>query len=85
MEERYIRVFSAEADLYAEDSPIVISAGALLKDNYAGKMLAQLKFKNITPKVIKALKITVYEFDTVGVPLEGSVFYEYLDLSASPA
>ena len=83
MSERYVRVFELPKNLYLENAPVVISAGALLKDRQTGKMIAQLKFKNITNKTIKALKISVLPLDTVGDKLDGEVFFEYLDLSAS--
>jgi len=37
MNERYTRVFSLPENLYATGSPVVIAAGALLKDNQTGK------------------------------------------------
>ena len=81
MEERYSRVFELPKFLYSEASPVVISAGALLKDNKTGAMIAQLKFRNIVSKKIKAVKISLKEYDTVGEPFDGVVTYEYLDLN----
>lgn len=82
MSERYTKVYECPRNVYSENSPIVISAGALLKDNQTGKILAQLKIKNITNKVIKAAKISVLSFDTTGNLIEGETKFEYLDLSA---
>ena len=48
MSERYTKVYECPQNVYAESSPVVISAGALLKDNQTGKILAQLKIRNIT-------------------------------------
>ena len=42
MSERYTRLFALEENLYSDGSPVVISAGALLKDNQTGAVLAQL-------------------------------------------
>mgnify|MGYP004418353471 FL=1 len=56
MSERYIRVFSLKSEIYAASSPIVISAGALLKDSQTGNIIAQLKFTNISEKTIVAIK-----------------------------
>ena len=39
MAERYSRLFSLKENLYSEGSPVVIAAGALLKDNQTGKEL----------------------------------------------
>ena len=59
MSERYTKVFSLPENLYTESSPVIISAGALLKDNISGKMLAQLKLKNIGKKIIKAVTVKI--------------------------
>ena len=80
MSERFTRLFSLPSDLYAEGSPVVISAGALLKDNQTGKVLAQLKLQNIGPKHIKAVKVRISPLDTVNKPLGEEKVFEYLDL-----
>ena len=82
MSERYKRVFSLSENLYKEGSPVIISAGALLKDNNTGKVSAQLKIKNICKKRIKAATVKIIPSDTTGKPLGGEVVYQYLDLSA---
>lgn len=80
MSERYTRLFALEENLYSEGSPVVVSAGALLKDNQTGAVLAQLKIKNIGDKRVKAAAVRITCFDTLGKPLEGAVEKEYLDL-----
>ena len=80
MAERYTRLYTAENDLYVEGSPVILSAGALLKDNETGKVLAHLKIKSIAEKNIKAVKVTVASYDTIGKPLDGAAAFEYLDL-----
>ena len=47
MAERYSRLFTLSNDLYTAGSPVVIAAGALLKDHQTGKVLAQLKLRSI--------------------------------------
>ncbi len=81
MSERYTRLFALQENLYAEDSPVVLAAGALLKDNETGKVLAQLKIKNIGSKAIKAAKVRITPFDTVGKPLGKETEHQYLDLN----
>lgn len=80
MSERYTRVFSLPENLYAAGSPVIISAGALLKDNQTGKVLAQLKLTNIQYKKIKAVKVKLFPHDTMGQPLSEAIDYQYLDL-----
>ena len=83
MAERYTRLFSLSENLYTTGAPVVIAAGALLKDNQTGKTLAQIKFKSISEKQIKAVKISVSAFDVAGKELEGVAEYQYLDLTAT--
>lgn len=83
MSERYSNVFMLPQNLYAVGSPVVIAAGTLLKDNQTGRIVAQLKFRSISDKIIKAVKVRLDLFDTAGSPIAESVVFDYLDLSAS--
>lgn len=80
MSDRFSKLFALPENLYSVGSPVVISAGALLKDNQTGKVLVQLKIKNISPKIIKALKVLIVPLDTTNSPLEEPFEYQYLDL-----
>lgn len=82
MSERYSKLYALPENLYAAGSPVVIAAGSLLKDNQTGKVLAQLKLRNIAKKTIKAVTVCVEPLDTVGKPLGEVVSYQYLDLHA---
>ena len=81
MSERYSKLYSLPENLYAEGAPVIVSAGNLLKDNQTGKVLAQLKIKNISNKTIKAAKVLVHAQDTIGKAIDGDAEQEYLDLS----
>ena len=83
MSERYSKVFSLPENLYAEGAPVIIAAGALLKDNQTGRVVAQLKLRNISPKTIKAATVCLFPMNTAGQPLGDAVRYEYLDLSST--
>ena len=83
MSERYSRLFTLPENLYTVGSPVVIAAGTLLKDNQTGKVVAQLKLRSISDKVIKAVKVSLNLFDTAGNPIGNAVDYEYLDLDVS--
>lgn len=82
MSERYSRLFTLPENLYSIGSPVVIAAGALLKDNQTGRVIAQLKLRNIGNKAIKAAIVSITPFDTVGTPLGEAIQYQYLDLNA---
>lgn len=81
MSERYSKLFSLPENLYTEGSPVIIAAGALLKDNSTGKLLVQLKFRNISDCVINAVKVKISAFDPAGTALKGVESFSYLDLS----
>lgn len=81
MSERYSKLFSLPENLYAAGSPVMIAAGALLKDNQTGKVIAQLKIRNIQDWRIKAATVCITPLDTVGNPLGETVRYQYLDLN----
>ena len=83
MSERYIKVFSGDPNLYTENAPVVIQASALLKDTETGRMIAQLKFQNISGKVISYVKATITQLDAVSNPLGDAMAFEYLDLSVA--
>lgn len=82
MSERYTRLFSLPENLYSVGAPVVIAAGALLKDNQTGKVLTQLKIQNISDRAVKAATVSIVPMDTVGKPLGETVNYQYLDLNA---
>lgn len=81
MSERYEIVFELGKNLYCENAPVIISSGALVKDNKTDAVLALVKIKNITEKIIKAAKVSVKTFDTVGNELNEEATHEYLDLA----
>ncbi len=82
MSERYSKLYSLTENLYLDGAPVIISAGALLKDNNTGKILAQLKIKSITDKTIKAVKVCIVAYDTVSRVIDEQISHQYLDLSA---
>lgn len=79
--ERYTTLFRLPINLYTVGSPVLIAAGALLKDNQTGKVLAQLKLQNLTDKIIKAVKCGIKAFDISGNEITGIEEVQYLDLS----
>ena len=83
MSERYSRIFSLTENLYTEGSPVIIKAGALLKDNETSWLIAQLKIQNISDKAIKLVKIELSTLDSMGRPLGAPIIHEYLDLSVT--
>ncbi len=81
MSERFSKLFLLPKNLYTKDSPVIIRAGALLKDNITGRIYALVKFKNISESTVKSLKVSISEFDQLERPIEGSTVYQYVDLN----
>lgn len=84
MSERYEKLFSLPQNFYAQGSPLLIEAGNLLKDTQTGRVLAQLKLKNVSDRTVKAATVAIRALDTMGRPLDGDTEKEYLDLQVAP-
>ena len=80
MSERYKRLFALPENLHTEDAPVVIAAGALLKDNQTGRVLAQLKLKNVSEETIKSVKVSIQAFGKSGIEAK-EIHYEYANIS----
>ena len=83
MSERFTKLYELKKNLYSEDSPVIVSAGALLKDNGTGSIIVQLKFQSISQKCIKAVKVSLSAFDVSEKEVQGVPDYQYLDLRIS--
>lgn len=82
MAERYISLFKLSENLYAEGSPVLIAAGALLKDTQTNQILAQLKFQSVSKAKILALTAEFTCYDTAGRVLGEPITHVYLDIKA---
>lgn len=80
MSSRFKRIFMLRKNLYLENSPLVIAAGALSLDQETNTPIVQLKFKNITEQVVKSVKVRIIQKDTANRVLGDPVLFEYLDL-----
>jgi len=83
MAERYSKLYTLPGMLYASGAPVLISAGALLKDSQTGNVLCQLKFRNISGRTVSALKVRVHCCDVSG-ELVCRAEHQYLDLKVAP-
>lgn len=81
MVDRFQKLFSLENNLYIENAPIIISAAALLKDTKSGNIVVQIKFKSVSNKNIKGVKISLHAYDVSGKEINGVDDYQYLDLN----
>lgn len=82
MSERYTRLYKLPSKLYAEGAPVLIAAGALLKDNENGTVLAQLKLQNTGDKTVKSVTVRVEQLDGNGNTIGDETEYIYSGISA---
>lgn len=82
MEDRYTNLFKLNNNLYFANAPIIIEAGALLKDNKENRLIVQLKLLNISFKTIVAVKIDIDGADAFGNKTESQEF-QYLDINVT--
>lgn len=83
MSERYTRLCKLPENLHLDGAPVLIAAGALLKDNRDDRVLAQLKLRNLRSSPLVACRVTVKAYDPSGAELPGVAGFAYLDLSVS--
>lgn len=80
MAERYTRLYSLDKKLYSGDSPVIVIAGVLLRAESSGNLLCQLRYKNISSKIIHSLKVVVRMLDENGAQLGAELEHQYTDL-----
>ena len=80
MSERYTRLYVLPENLYLERAPVLIAAGALLKDNKTERILAQLKLRNLYHSPLTACKVHIRAFEPGGGELKSGEDYSYLDI-----
>ena len=81
MDNKYKILFSLIDNLYADNAPLLIEAGVLVVNTENGKTHVQLKFKNLSNRVISMVKIELTLMDSVGRVI-GCDEKQYLDLDA---
>lgn len=83
MTSRFQEVFRLPSQQYIKGGPVIIEAGALQKDEQTGKILAQIKIKNISPNIIVGCKVFIRAFELSGAELQGIDSFSYLDISVA--
>ena len=82
MAERYTKLFSLDGMLYAKEAPVLITDGFLLSDNLTRNTVVQLRFRSISDKIIKAVKVVIDALDEEGAAMWMPVEHHYTDLKA---
>lgn len=78
MSQRYSRLFALAPNLYVKSSPIIIAAGVLYQDNMAHIRIAQLKFKSVSIKAIRGIRLIIQPLDIMGRPFGETKEHSYL-------
>lgn len=81
MANRYQSLYRLQPNLYLEGSPVIIEAGALLKDTVTNKVLVQLRIRNLEEKRLIACKVALRAFEPNGTELDGVPEFSHMDIS----
>ena len=81
MAERFEKLYTLPKNLYSEGAPVIVKAGALLRDTETGSVIVQLKYHSVSTMQIKALKVAISAYDVTGEEVKGVKDYQYLDLN----
>lgn len=74
MSTRYVERYRLPGRRYTKSSPVILSDGALLEDTETPRLVVQLKFKSISPRIISRLTVAVLCYGADGVELERRAF-----------
>ncbi len=83
MSERFEKIYSLPENLYAEKSPLLLAAGALLLDKQLAKFLVQLKFINISNKTPISVTVKIIEKNSEQVSLGTETEFTYINISSA--
>ena len=78
--QRYERISVNDQSIYTPTTKIIVCAQAILRDHKTKGIIAQLKYQNISEKVINALFVDISCYDIVGNKVEEISGFQYLDL-----
>ncbi len=82
--DRFTKLFQLAGEEHVPECPADIAAGALLQDNESGRLLARLKFKNLSTLTIEDMTVAVRAFSASGAELAGVSKYNYVEMYAEP-
>lgn len=80
MSERYSKIFSLLPQEKEAEIPVSILAGALLRENASGQLLAQVKYQNNDSRIVVQMTVAVTLLDADGKPIGEYVPFCYKGL-----
>ena len=84
MRERYESRFRRDWGLYTAGSPLILTSGSLLEDTNRGKLLCQIRFRNISSRTVRSVQVAVTMRDEEGQALGGQGGKQGLRLRLDP-
>lgn len=79
MDPRFSEVFRTQPNIHQDGCPVYISTGTIFRDNYSGRVMAQIVLGNLSVRSVSACTVEIRTFAVNGQPLE-TVAYQYMDL-----
>lgn len=81
MAERLQKLYSLPNAQYTLTCPVIVEAGNLLRDTNTGKLIVQIKVKNISVKPVSAVKVALTTYEANGSALPEMTEHQFLDLN----
>ena len=81
---KYTTLFRLDGPYHLGDCPVLVEAGALLKNEKTKRIIIQLKMKNIGERQITACRVCFKIYDSFGSEIEIIPEHSYVDLSVKP-
>ena len=80
MAQRFTKLYELPNGFYAPGAPVMIRAGALLRDNYSKNAVVQLRLYNLDERTIRSAKLAIYMWDDGGQQLGDEILRPYTGL-----
>lgn len=81
MRKRFTRLLRLDHMFYAQEAPILISGGTLLRDEESGNLLCQITLHSLSEKEIRMVQVAVQMLDAEGNILGKEILHRYTDLT----
>ena len=81
---KYTTLFKLAGPYHLGSCPVLVEAGALLKNEKTNRLMVQLKMKNIGEEEITACRVWLKIYDSFGSEIELIPEHSYIDLLKLP-
>ena len=81
MAERFTKLYASDGVPWLPDIPVLLMAGALLRDEYSGNLLCQLRLRSVSDRTVRAVTVRIELQDAAGRTLKPVKRHQFQDLS----